>query len=446
MAFLLGRTSLITLLDVCLKIFRVLGFLPYSWHASGRYSQTNNTRAHRKAWSSSSLRNVNLGGKDKKLPSAAFPCCFKRQQSLVAWSWLFVLVLTVHCLSIIAVHVSYISLDVYGLGSILTTSNIATIAVRFFSVLLPAALMAVLLWRGDQLGYLLQVLSNIVARHRVSVRAKTVPYLHFVFLLFAMTSVVVTAHQIHQEAVTEVDVVKKQLRYFEDTSYLIVQIFFNLTVTVLVLLFRAVAVILSENYTNILREKLSRETLPDLMKVGPADCGKLDLEAMDPDGGRKTGGDASARKEDYALQDLVPAAHDNGMMASSGADGRKVDYALQDLFSADLDSGMVTSGDSRKEKAQPPSPLTTTDITTAAYHLHDLHQFQHILNDYFGLPLALSLVKMMVQVIINVFFAASTTNMYGLGCFVVAVTLDVSLLVHLFSAPECVTLQVGTWC
>lgn len=444
MSALPGQMGLITLLDVCLKVFRVLGFLPYSWDAAGRGPQISSTQAPGRAWSTPSLLSkVNLRGSDKTLSSPAFPCCFKKRQLLVALSWLFVLINIAHCLAIISVHLTYIPLDVFEVGNFKTTSSITDTVIHLFSVFLCANLLAVLLWRSDQLAHLLQSLSNIIAKHNIAVVGKVDTFVWFVFLLFTMGIVVIAALKLQQEAETEtetqVDMVKKRVRSFETTSFYITQLLFTLTVTVLVLLFRAVAAILSENYANILREKLPRETPPDMTQVWLANCGEQEVEA---DGERKSDDDARKRKMNYALQDITSAAHVNDMETNNAARWRKMDYASQDLSSY-LHGGMVTQGDERKEKAPPPSPLTIKDVTTATDQMHDLHQIQHLVNTYFGLPLALSLVKMMMQVTLDAFLAASTTDMLRLGCIVVAVTLDVCLLVHLFSAPDCVTQQVG---
>lgn len=439
MAFLPGRMRLITLLEVCLKVFRVLGFLPYSWDASGRCPQTNKPQTPEIAWSSSSL--INVGGDERELSSPAFPCCFKRRQSLVTLSWIFVFIRIAHGFAVITVHAYFLKLDINDLGNLVTTHNITDLCIHLFSVLLSASLMTVLLLRGDRLAHLLQSLSNIIASHHVVVLSKVDVSVCFVFLLYLLLALVSTVVELQHVEETETHVVKKQLRYVEDTSFCIVHVLLAFTVMVLILFFRAVAVTLSENYTNILREKLPRETHSDLTKVRPEDCDEEEIEAwkLGPEGERKTDGGARERKVNYSKQDLISGDPHNGRAANSGG-GRKI-YALQDLSSADPYSRMVTSGDSRKETAPSLSPLTITDITTAIDQLQDLHQFQHLLNAYFGLPLSLSLVKMILVVVIQAFFAANVADRWRLACIFVAIPLDLSLMVHLFSAPESVTLQ-----
>lgn len=442
MAFLPGKISLITLLEVCLKVFRVLGFLPYFWDASGRCPQTNKAQPSEIAWSSSSL--INVGGDERELSSPAFPCCFKRRQSLVALSWIFGFIRIACSFAVIAVHAFFLKLDIYELGNLETTLNIIDLCIHLFSILLFGSLMAVLLLRGDQLAHLLQSLSNITATHHVAVLSKVDVSVCFVFLLYLLLAVVSTIAELQLVEETETHVVKKQLRYVEDTTFCIIYLLFAFTIMVLILLFRVVALTLSENYTNILREKLPRETHSDLTKVRPEDFGKeIKAWRLGPDGGRKTDGDAREGKVNYSIQDLISGGHHNGRADDRG--GGKKNYALQDLSSADRNSRMVTSGDNRKEKAPPPSILTTTDITTAIDQLQDLHQFQHLLNAYFGLPLFLSLVQMILVVVIQAFFAANVSDWWRLACIFVSITLDISLMVQLFSAPECVTLQVGAW-
>lgn len=429
----------ITLLEACLKVFRILGFLPYTWDAFGRCPEINRPQTPEIAWSSSQ---INEEGDERELSSPSFPCCFKRRQLLVVLSWIFVLIRVAHGFAIIVVHAFFLQLDVDDLGNLETTHSITDLCIHFVSVLLSASLMVVLLLRGEQLTHLLQSLSNILATRHVSVLSKVDASVCFVFLLYLLLAVVNTVVELQHVEETENHVVKKQLRYVEDTSFCFIHVLFAFIVMVLVLLFRAVTVILSENYNNILKEKLPRRTCSDQAKLRPEDCvEKTDALKLNPDSGGKTDGGVSERKASYSIRDLISGGPHCGKAAYGGG-GRKID-ALQDLSSADPHSIMVISGDNRKEKASTLSSLTISDITTAIDQLQELHQFQHLLNAYFGLPLSLSLIKMMLVVVIQAFFAANVSDKWRLACIFVAIPLDISLMVQLFSAPESVTLQVG---
>ncbi|KAK8404626.1 hypothetical protein O3P69_007704 [Scylla paramamosain] len=374
------KINLVTLLQFCLKVFRFRGFLPFVWHSQPCHDAK--IRRGGIAWHSA---------EDEEQESPSFLCCLKRRGVLVVWSWAFLVSLVAVRVGTIVIHFAFSAADAYDhLGELQSTYAITNLTVHLITILLATVLLVVLVWRGDQLALLLHVLSTIVVKHRTVVKGRMTLYpllTMLVYLLMAGFSIVIVTSIVQENATHGGDAHQNWIRYTQVVKTFISQLFFHLTVTILIMLFHVIAAFLSVSYASILKT-LSRSR--DLSETPLWDSPVNDLDVLDSD---------------------------SGMKSDSGNSGKGMTPPLS-------------------------HPLTQRDILAAASHLKDLHQFQGLVNSYFSLPLSLCIANALMCIISYVFFCthffSHPVNPLRVTSRITVIVLHVSSIVSIFTAPDCV--------
>ncbi|XP_045124710.1 uncharacterized protein LOC123512389 [Portunus trituberculatus] len=374
------KINLVTLLQFCLKVFRFRGFLPFVWHSQPCHDAK--TRRGGIAW------HPKEGEEEESL---SLPCCLRRRGSLVVWSWVFVVSLVAVRVATIVIHFAFSAVDAYDhLGDLESTFAITTLTVHLITLLLSTVLLLVLAWRGDQLALLLHVLGTTVVKHRTVGKGKMPLYpllTMLVYLIMAGCSVIIVTIVVQETSTNGNDTHQNWIIYTQIMKTVISQLFFHLTVTVLVMLFHVIAAILSVSYANVLKT-LPRS--PDLIETALRDSPVNDLDVLESDGGGRT---------------------------NSGSGSKAMSPSLN-------------------------PPLTPRDIHTAACHLRELHHFQGLVNSYFNLPLFLCIANALMCIISYVFFCTHyfdhPVNPIRLANKIIIIILHCNTLVSIFTTPDCV--------